>query len=245
MESLIGTAKDRRRARIIGNTHRGALQDGVLKQVCHWLMVGALQPGQTITLRHLAEILGTSAMPVREAINQLTAANALEMLPNRSVAVPRISAKRYKELTLVRQALEGLAAELACANVTSTLIRKLTDINIKLRRAIKNRDTLDCLSTNQAFHFTLYAAADAEILQPMIESLWLQAGPIMYLSLTSSDGPWDASCHEEVLAALKTKDPVAVRRAIKHDLGQTAKSLLRSSIFKSGNGRLVHLAASL
>jgi DNA-binding GntR family transcriptional regulator len=245
MESLISTATGKRRDKVIAKPRRGALQDGVVKQMYHWLMVGALPPGQTITLRRLAEIFGTSAMPVREAINQLTAARALEILPNRSVAVPRMTAKRYNELTMARQAVEGLAAELACANVTPTLIRKLTDINNKLRSAIKNRDTLDCLSLNQEFHFTLYAAADTEILQPMIESLWLQAGPIMYLSLTSSSGPWDASCHEDVLAALKAKDPAGVRRGIKRDLGETAKSLLRSSIFKTGNGRLMHLAATL
>jgi len=224
---------------------RGALQDRVLAELRHGLMVGALAPGQTITLRRLAQILGTSPMPVREAINQLTAANALEILPNRSVAVPRMGPGRFKDLTQARQALEGLAAERACANVTPELLRRLTAINGKLHEAIRGRNILGCLAMNQEFHFTLYAAARSEILSPMIESLWLQAGPIMYLSLTSSDMPWDASCHDDVLAALKARKPAAARQAIKRDIAGTAKSLLRSSVFRGNNGRLAGLAPSL
>lgn len=245
MELPIGLMKSKGRGKPAGKARRGALQDRVLEQLCHGLMGGALPPGQTITLRRLAALLSTSPMPVREAINQLTAANVLETLPNGSVAVPRMSAIRYQELTLARQALEGLAAELACTKVTPDIIRRLSSINVKLRTAIRKRDNLACLSLNREFHFTLYAAAKSEIIQPLIESLWLQAGPIMYLSLTSPDGPWDASCHEEVLTALKEGDPDAVGKAIRRDLGGTAKSMLRSSVFKEANGRQLSFATSL
>src|SRR5262245_50887226 len=85
---------------------RGAVQDRVSAELRHGLMIGVLVPGQTITLRRLAELLGTSPMPVREAINQLTAANVLEILPNRSVAVPRMTAERFRDLTRVRQVVE-------------------------------------------------------------------------------------------------------------------------------------------
>lgn len=243
--SLISNTSPMNSRRRDARRPRGAMQDRVLAELCHGLMVGALVPGQTITLRRLAQLLGTSPMPVREAINQLTAANVLEILPNRSVAVPRMSADRFRELTRARQALEGLAAEMACAKSTPALARQLAAINTKLHGAIKERAILSCLDMNQQFHFTLYTAARSEILLPLIESLWLQAGPIMYLSLTSSDMPWDASCHDQVLAALKANNPEAAGRAIKRDIGGTAKSLLRSSIFRGNNGRLAGLAPAL
>ena len=172
---------DRQRARAkaaAAPRKRGAMQGRVLAELRHGLIVGAFVPGQTITLRRLAELLGTSPMPVREAIDQLTAANVLEILPNRSVAVPRMSAGRFKELTRARQALEGLAAEMACANATPELGRELSAINVRLREAVKGRHILRCLAMNQEFHFTLYGAARSAILSPLIESLWLQAGPI-------------------------------------------------------------------
>ena len=208
-------------------------------------MIGAFVPGQTITIRRLAELLGTSPMPVRKAINQMTASNALEILRNCSVAVPRMSAEQFKDLTRVRQVIEGLAAEFACVNATPDLIRGLTAINTKLHRAIKERKILECLELNQEFHFTLYGAARSPILSPLIESLWLQAGPIMYLSLTDSDMPWDAAFHEHVLGALRAKRPTDARRAIACDIGNTAKSLLRLSMFDGHEGRLdVFRAAS-
>jgi DNA-binding GntR family transcriptional regulator len=237
MKPLIATSERPERAPG-AKQQRGVVQDRVLAQLRRGLMVGALVPGQMITLRRLAEMLGTSPMPVREAINQLTAANALEILPNRSVAVPRMSAERFKDLTRVRQAVEGLAAEVACSNSTPELVRALNAINAKLHTAIKRRNILGCLEMNQEFHFTLYGAANSPILSPLIESLWLQAGPIMYLSLTDSDMPWNAVHHEHLLAALKSKRPAEARRAILRDIGQTAKSLLRLPMFNGGNGRL-------
>lgn len=239
MKSLIGNGEQAPRLPS-AKRQRGEVQDRVLEKLRWGLMAGAFVPGQTITLRRLAEMLGTSPMPVRKAINQLTAANALEILPNRSVAVPRMSAERFKDLTRVRQAVEGLAAELACANATPALIRELTALNSRLQQAIKQRNVLESLETNQRFHFTFYAAARSPILVPVIESLWLQAGPILYISLTDSDMPWDAVQHKYLLAAIKSKRPAAARRAIVRDISETAKSLLRLSMF---NGRHTRFGA--
>ncbi|MGB6935667.1 MAG: GntR family transcriptional regulator [Xanthobacteraceae bacterium] len=210
---------------------RGEVQDLVLSRLRRGLMIGAFVPGQKITLRRLAELLGTSPMPVRKAINQLAGSNVLQTLPNRSVAVPRMSADRFRELTRVRQAVEGLAAELACANSTPDLVRKLTTINVGLHQSIKERNILDCLELNQEFHFTLYGQSRSSILYPLIESLWLQAGPVLYLSLSDSNMPWSAGHHDELLEALKRKQPSAARRAIVRDIGDTTKSLLRLSMF--------------
>jgi DNA-binding GntR family transcriptional regulator len=217
---------------------RGELQDRVVAQLRRGLMVGAFVPGQTVSLRKLAEHLGTSAMPVREAINQLTAANALQMLPNRTVCVPRMTPGRFEELSRVRQALEGMAAEMACRRAMPELVERLEKVNAELMRAIRERDILGCLARNQEFHFTLYEAAGSEVLLPLIESLWLQAGPIMYFSLISPDMPWDASAHSDVLRALRDRNPAAARRAIERDIRNTASYLLKSSVFRGVSGPL-------
>lgn len=214
---------------------RGEVQDRVLEKLRSGLMTGVFVPGQTITLRRLAEMLGTSPMPVRKAIHQLTAANALEILPNGSVAVPRVSAERLKDLTRVRQAVEGLAAELACANTTPALVRDLTAINARLRQAVRQRNIRESLEMNQRFHFTFYATARSPVLSPLIESLWLQVGPILYVSLADSDMPWDAVQHENLLEAIKSGRPAAARQAIVRDIGGTSRSLLRLSTFDGRN----------
>jgi DNA-binding GntR family transcriptional regulator len=165
-----------------------------------------------------------SPMPIRQALTQLVAANALEELPNRSVRVPRLSQERLSELFRVREVIEGMAAKDACAKATPDLARSLHVINRDLLDAIARRDILACLATNQKLHFTLYEATCSEVLMTLIESLWPQCGPTMYFSLLSPAMPWDASAHAEILAGLCEGTPAQVRRGVVRDIRTTAEA---------------------
>src|SRR5271169_1570774 len=70
---------------------RDTLQQRVYHALARGLMGGMFTPGEAVSLRTLAARLGTSAMPVREAVSRLIAERALVMLPNRSVIIPRMS----------------------------------------------------------------------------------------------------------------------------------------------------------
>ncbi|MBX6329012.1 MAG: GntR family transcriptional regulator [Pseudolabrys sp.] len=220
-------------------SRRTSVQHQVLQRLRTGLMTGALVPGQVMSLRKLAFSLGTSPMPVREALSQLVAANALEELPNGSVRVPRLSNERLAEVFRVREVIEGMAAKAACAHATPQLIEKLSRINQDLIDAIGRRDILACLATNQKFHFGLYQAAGSEILMPLIESLWLQCGPTMYFSLLSPAMPWDASAHTEILAGLRARKPARVQRALMRDIRTTARNLLGGAGNYRPNGPLL------
>ena len=123
-------------------------------------------------------------------------------------------------------------------------MKRLENVNADLLRAIKGRDIVGCLTQNQTFHFTLYEAARSEVLLPLIEPLWLQAGPFMYFSLLSPDMPWDASAHSDVLQALARKDPAAARRAIERDIRNTATFLLKFA-FNGTSGPLAVLRGEM
>jgi len=208
---------------------RGELQFKVARLLRHALMAGQFVPGQTLSLRQLAHKLGTSPMPVRGVLGQLIASGVLETQPNGSVAVARMTEARFVEITRVRKALEGMAAEMACEHATPRLIAELEKINARLQKSIASRDILACLRLNQAFHFTLYSASESEILPSMIEALWLRAGPFMYFSLTAPSTPWDASGHEKVIDSLRAGDRRATRLAIERDIATSATYLLRKS----------------
>lgn len=205
---------------------RGHVYEHVLRYMRRGLMVGAFLPGQVMSLRKLAAGLGTSPMPVREVLSRLVAANALEETKGGSVRVPRLRPDKLSELFTVREMLEGMAAELATRKVTPELLEELTELNKQLLVAIEKRDILNCLSFNQMFHFTLYRAADSEVLMPLIESLWLQFGPTMYMSLLIPSMPWNASDHKQILAAIADKNGAAVKKGIVHDIRTTGKALL-------------------
>jgi DNA-binding GntR family transcriptional regulator len=162
---------------------------------------------------------------VRDALGQLVAANVLEETPGRSVRVPRMTGDRLRELFEVREAIEGLAARNACRKTTPALVRELSAINRELKTGIARREVLASLDANQRFHFALYRAAQSDVLMPLIEALWLQAGPTMYFSFLAPDMPWDASAHGEVLDALRRKDAAGAQRAIARDIRTTGRHL--------------------
>src|ERR1700743_3341902 len=88
---------------------RETVQDRVYGVLRDRLMRGGFEPGQKLKIAELAAALGTSAMPVREALNRLTAERALESMPNRSVRVPSLSKDCLQDLMETRFAVEGLA----------------------------------------------------------------------------------------------------------------------------------------
>lgn len=205
----------------------GKVEDQVYRALRDRFMSGVYLPGQVLTLRNLATELGTSPMPVRQAVRCLIVEGALEILPNRTMQVPRMTRDRLAELLAVRRALEGMATEQACREVTATGIASLERINAQSLKAFAAGDRRRSLVMNQRFHFALYEAARSSVLMPIIQGLWLQAGPFMHLALTSVAAPhWDGQHHRELLAALRERDPDAARLAIERDINRTAEALL-------------------
>ena len=217
---------------------RGELQNRVFEQLRRGLMAGAFVPGQVMSLRKLATAFGTSPMPIREALTRLVVANALEETANGSVCVPRLTPERLSALFSVRELLEGAAGEAACRRCTPELIAALGAINDELLAAIAKRNLLGCLSNNQRFHFLLYEAAGSDVLMPLIESLWLQFGPTMYLSLLSPEMPWDASAHFVILEGLRTGKPAVTKRGVLTDIRNTGRSLVPTMASRAAVGLL-------
>ena len=82
-------------------------------------MTGLIIPGQNLTLRATAEAMGTSPMPVRDAVRRLEIEHALVARSNRTLSVPEMTYASLMELREVRMVLEGLAAEKAAMLITA------------------------------------------------------------------------------------------------------------------------------
>jgi DNA-binding GntR family transcriptional regulator len=213
---------------------RDTLRVRVYRTLARGLMAGSFKPGETVSLRSLANQLGTSAMPVRESVSRLIAERALVLLPNRSVIVPHMPRSRYIELKDARQLLEGVVTEAACRRATPALLKKLSEINEAMKSSIAQGDFREALSHNMAFHFTLYQAAAKPVLLPLIEMLWLQAGPSLAVSLSTPGMRWTARHHHTLLGALRTGEASSARRAIEADIEETSTLLLKKAVFTDG-----------
>lgn len=233
----------------MGNNHqsaeprggRGNVQDKVLAGLQYGLMSGLLVPGQVVSLRKLAASFGTSAMPVRESLSRLVAANALEELPNRSVRVPRLGTQSLEELFSLRVRVEGMAARIAASKITDQGLQTLHGINASVREAHDSGAMSEVLKANQRFHFTLYQMTSSSILLPIIEGLWLRSGPTMYFSL-STPGLWDSSSHTDILVALERHDPDAAEVAMGRDIMKTGDVLINRSRDGVNTGPMAELS---
>jgi len=203
----------------------GSVSQQVYLTLRHFLISGEFRPGESVSLRTLAKRLGTSAMPVREAVNRLIAEQALQMLANRQVIVPRMTRRKFFEITRVRQLLEGMVAGNACENMTDTLLSKLEADHVEILASLTFGSVAEILTRNKAFHFVLYSAAQSEVLMPMIEGLWMQTGPFQALSLSRQKPLWQGHRHVALLAALRRRDKTAVINSIEGDIGDVADML--------------------
>src|ERR1700688_2221306 len=93
----------------VARAPRGTLQDHVYRQLCELILNGEIAPGQLITIQALAEAFGVSAMPVREALQRLTAARVLTVISSRSIGIPPLTGERLSDLRRVRLEVESLA----------------------------------------------------------------------------------------------------------------------------------------
>lgn len=200
------------------------------------LKTGAFTPGQKITIMATAKALGMSTTPVREALKRLVSDGALEMLPNRSVRLPALTLERLHELTKMRAALEGLAAQEAARNASDKEIARLEAIQIEMLAARDRGDVAERLRCNEAFHFTLYRAARMPRLMRTLDSLWMESGPYFNLLKPTTDGIGytdGLTYHASAITAIRQGNCEAARAAIVLDIESAADALVAQ--LRAGN----------
>jgi DNA-binding GntR family transcriptional regulator len=197
-------------------------QERVYNLLREAILSGQFEPGRSVTLRGVAEMLGVSPMPVREALRRLTAERALELLANRRIAVPVMTLAKLEEICDARVALETAAAERALAGVDAAAIARLRELDQRVNEAIAARDVQGYITGNYRFHFSLYGYGDSQVTMPLIDSLWLQTAPFMRLVLERNGLTDLPDRHVEALDALERGSASGLRRAIELDIQEGA-----------------------
>jgi DNA-binding GntR family transcriptional regulator len=184
------------------------------------VLFGRLQPGQPVTIQGLIRDLDAGMTPVREAIRRLIAEGALTLLGNRRVVVPQLTPGLLDQVAFARLTIEPRLAELACARLTPERIIELEAIDSGINLAIRAGDIHGYLSGNHRFHFALYDASDAPVLEDMARSLWLRFGPSLRVVCARVGTGNLPDLHDEALAAMRAGDAARLSRAIERDIAQ-------------------------
>jgi DNA-binding GntR family transcriptional regulator len=203
-----------------------SLGERAYDQLKESIIGGAFPQGQQLTVRSVADSLGMSTTPARDAINRLIADGALVNAGPKTVVVPRLTLESLREVTGIRLALEGLAAEKATAAFTPADIEALESLQTLINRGLDEQQYKEVLRHNKAFHFAIYSRSGFPRLVAMIESLWLLIGPSFHnLYPEYAVTRYGASNHHAAIVALKEKDAAAARAAIESDIREGYRRL--------------------
>jgi DNA-binding GntR family transcriptional regulator len=197
---------------------RSTLQDFVYRQLCELILNGEIAPGQLITIQYLADVFGVSAMPVREALQRLTAARVLTVISSRSIGIPPLARERLSDLRRVRLEVESLAAVWATPNIGEQDVAELQSHVAGMEEAARIGDNKQYLRGNRAFHFKIYQAARSDALYAIIETLWLQISPYFHMLRASGNYFKANEQHEIMLSALRARDEAALSLAVRNDI---------------------------
>ena len=192
------------------------LRDVVFQTLRNAILKGELQPGERLMEIQLAQRLGVSRTPVREAIRKLELEGLAIMIPRRGAIVADITVKDLEDVLEVRASLEELAARKACDYITEDQLRGLKKAAADFKKSVESERLLDCVEADMAFHEIIYAATGNKRLQQMLTNLREQMYRfrIEHLKEKNKRGQLVES-HREILESLRRRDADAATRAIR------------------------------
>ena len=185
------------------------------------IVAGSLKPGERLVLSHLAEELGISEIPVREAVKQLEA-EGLIAKSGVVFTVAKLSKKELEENYVIRSALEVTAARTAAEVIEDKTLIELEKVLTLMADCLKNEEYIEYGELNYQFHLMIYAQSPYNTLYQMIKDLWGQAQRTRTIfalrSQTSQDSHKE---HKELLEALKAKNIPRVEAIMRRHTDRT------------------------
>ncbi|MFE7224125.1 GntR family transcriptional regulator [Nocardioides sp. NPDC057577] len=150
----------------------GRVGDQVFAAMHSAILSGELAVGDRLRIRDLAEELGTSVMPVREAIRRLEEIGLAESLPYRGAVVRGFTHTELLELYSTRRLLEIEATRLGATRVSDEDLASMRKEYAAMETAVADGDSLEYLDSDERFLAILYRAADNSVLVELIQALW-------------------------------------------------------------------------
>lgn len=196
-----------------------ALVVQVYTQLCQALSTGEWAPGDRLNIRSLAQAMGVSATPVREALSRLISDGALRVDEKRAVIVPRLARGDLEEIYALRILIEGQLAEAAAERFSPAGLAEVEAIQKELVAALNSHDYKQALRQNARFHFSIYETAQRPLTLALARTLWLRIGPTLHFHYPLLDYTRQgAARHEEIIRQIRKRDGPRLRAAIVEDL---------------------------
>jgi DNA-binding GntR family transcriptional regulator len=209
---------------LVGASHQ-TLTEQVFEVLSDAILAGAVKQGERLNETELADRMGISRAPVREAFSELVKYGLATQIPRKGTFVATWTKEDLWEVALLRSVLEGLAARLASRSITLADTRFLEDSIAHMEAADRATDVPKLIDLDLAFHSHIWKCAKHRRLRETLEGFELQVRFFMIVTQPTDVSSYP-ELHTALLEAICSKDPErAERAAIQHVL-ETAQLAL-------------------
>lgn len=203
------------------------LRDVVFNTLREAILKGELKPGERLMEIQLADRLGVSRTPIREAIRKLELEGLVLTIPRRGAEVARMTEKNMREVLVVRKALEVLAVEIACDVITPSQIVELIEVARAFERSMDTKDLKKIAEADVRFHDVLYQSTGntrlLQILNNLREQIYRYR--IEYLK-EESTYPSLLQEHQALIQGLKNKDKAYVKEIMERHIENQERTVI-------------------
>ena len=207
--------------------HR-SLVDEAVAVLREGILDGMLAPGSRIRLTEVANRLGMSPIPVREALRILMQDGLVELVPHRGYRVRPVSVEDLTDTYMVRKQLDAFAARQAVGRLDPLALDRLEEVLVRMRDATEAGDMATRRRLHRQFHFGLYNAAGSPWLDRLLASLWETSERYQRLSSRVRGSTSDVlKEHGLILEAVRAHDADAAEARMREHLQRTEDSVRR------------------
>jgi len=205
------------------------LREVIFNTLREAIIVGELKPGERLMEVQLADKMGVSRTPVREAIRKLELEGLVEMLPRKGAHVADLSVKDIMDVLEVRATLDGLATKLSASRITDEEIKELRHLLDQFINYVEKDNLQGSIKKDVEFHDVIYRSSRNDKLIQISNNLreQVQRFRVIYLKDYSSSRELIRE-HTEILNAIVARDPAAAMECAQRHIKNQEETIIRS-----------------
>ncbi len=203
---------------IVENLERTSVREKAYALLRDWIIEGKLAPNQKLKDKELADQLGVSRTPIREALLRLEDEGLVQTKPSNSTIVTPIDFHHAENLYSIVWTLEGLALKQAFDRITDDKIQAMQSANEKLLAALQNNDPVLAIEADNEFHAIYLQAAENPDLCQMLSIAKQKIGRLKIYYFEKASGTLNSyQEHLAIIEALQEKNFLKAHEAVEHN----------------------------
>lgn len=210
----------------VANTGSYSLSGRVFHKIREDILAGKYLQNDELREKAIADELGVSRTPVREALRQLELEGLVTIIPNKGASVVGISRKDIQDIYEIRSQLEGLCAKWATVNMTEELLNELEE-NIYLSEFhVQKQHFEQVLELDNKFHEVLYKTSNSKMLDHVLSDFHHYVERVRKITLSEAErAAKSIEEHKKIVEAMRNKDAVRAERLATEHIMNTISNM--------------------